>query len=140
MEVYETACRQETADLGQAFAKRVRGGQVIAFTGGLGAGKTAFCAGLAKGLGCVDEASSPTFSIVNLYRGPVPLAHFDMYRLSTEEDLWVCGFYDYIDQGAVVAVEWSENVSAFMDPPDYLIDIQVTGEDRRKITITEMIH
>ncbi len=77
--------------------------------GGLGAGKTAFTEGLAEGLGCTDPVTSPTFAIVNYYRGPRPLAHFDLYRISTENDLCAAGFYDYLDQGAVVAAEWSEN-------------------------------
>ena len=85
------------------------GGALIAFTGGLGMGKTAFCQGLAEGLGCTDPVSSPTFAIVNYYRGPQPLAHFDMYRIHSEEDLYTAGFYEYLDEGAVVAAEWSEN-------------------------------
>lgn len=84
-------------------------GSLIAFTGGLGAGKTAFCQGIAEGLGCTDPVSSPTFAIVNYYRGPRPFAHFDLYRIHTEADLSAAGFYDYLDMGAVVAAEWSEN-------------------------------
>lgn len=140
MPVFITASREETVALGRQFAKSLHGGQVIVFTGGLGAGKTAFCTGIAQGLGCIDQASSPTFSIVNVYRGPTPFAHFDMYRLSSEEDLYACGYYDYIDQGALVAVEWSENVTSFLDKPDFKIEIEVLDEHTRQFTITEMIN
>ena len=111
MAVYETGSRAETAALGERLAKVLRSGSLVLFTGGLGAGKTAFCEGVARGLGCTDEVSSPTFAIVNVYRGPQPFAHFDMYRISTMEDLQATGFFDYLDDGAVVAAEWSENVA-----------------------------
>ncbi|MFQ7004706.1 MAG: tRNA (adenosine(37)-N6)-threonylcarbamoyltransferase complex ATPase subunit type 1 TsaE [Ruthenibacterium lactatiformans] len=111
MAVYETGSRAETAALGERLAKVLRSGSLVLFTGGLGAGKTAFCEGIARGLGCTDEVSSPTFAIVNVYRGPQPFAHFDMYRISTMEDLQATGFFDYLDDGAVVAAEWSENVA-----------------------------
>ena len=100
---YITHSRAETVALGEKMAAVLPAGSLVAFTGGLGAGKTAFCEGLAKGLGCLDPVSSPTFAIVNYYRGPRPLAHFDLYRISTEEDLAGAGFYDYLDEGAVVA-------------------------------------
>ena len=103
MAVYETGSRAETAALGERLAKVLRSGSLVLFTGGLGAGKTAFCEGIARGLGCTDEVSSPTFAIVNVYRGPQPFAHFDMYRISTMEDLQATGFFDYLDDGAVVA-------------------------------------
>ena len=90
-------------------AAKLTPGTLVAFTGGLGMGKTAFCQGLAEGLGCTDPVSSPTFAIVNYYRGPRPLAHFDLYRIHSEDDLETAGFYEYLDQGAVVAAEWSEN-------------------------------
>lgn len=111
MPQYMTHSRAETVALGKKLADVLHGGELIAFTGGLGAGKTAFCEGLAAGLGCTDPASSPTFAIVNYYRGPRPLAHFDLYRIHTEEDLYAAGFYDYLDQGAIVAAEWSENLA-----------------------------
>ena len=109
MAEYITHSRAETVALGKRMAAVLQPGALIAFTGGLGAGKTAFTEGLAEGLGCTDPVSSPTFAIVNYYRGPRPLAHFDLYRISTENDLCAAGFYDYLDQGAVVAAEWSEN-------------------------------
>ena len=109
MSEFITHSREETVALGERLAQHLAPGALIAFTGGLGAGKTAFCEGLAKGLGCTDPVSSPTFAIVNYYRGPRPFAHFDLYRISTENDLCAAGFYDYLDEGAVVAAEWSEN-------------------------------
>ena len=109
MSEYITHSRAETVALGARMASALAPGSLVAFTGGLGAGKTAFTEGLAQGLGCTDPVSSPTFAIVNYYRGPRPLAHFDLYRISTENDLCAAGFYDYLDQGAVVAAEWSEN-------------------------------
>lgn len=137
MAVYQTNSREETVALGARLAETLAPGSLIAFTGGLGAGKTAFSEGLAKGLGCVDAVSSPTFAIVNYYRGQRPMAHFDLYRISTENDLSAAGFYDYLDEGAVVAAEWSENLSDLLalEHP-ILVDIQVTGENSRTITIT----
>lgn len=137
MAVYQTNSREETVALGIRLAETLGPGSLIAFAGGLGAGKTAFSEGIAKGLGCVDAASSPTFAIVNYYRGVRPMAHFDLYRISTESDLAAAGFYDYLDEGAVVAAEWSENLSDLLalEHP-IMVDIQVTGENSRTITIT----
>ena len=86
MSEFITHSRAETVALGRQLAAVLSPGTLVAFTGGLGAGKTAFCEGLADGLGCTDPVSSPTFAIVNYYRGPRPLAHFDLYRISTEAD------------------------------------------------------
>lgn len=137
MAVYRTHGREETAALGRRLAGALPPGALVAFTGGLGAGKTAFCEGLAAGLGCIDPVSSPTFAIVNYYRGPRPLAHFDLYRISREEDLYAAGFYDYLDEGAVVAAEWSENLAGLLAAEDPIrVDIRVLGESEREITIT----
>ena len=115
MQEFVTHSREETVAVGRELAKTLPAGALIAFTGGLGAGKTAFCQGLAEGLGCTDPVSSPTFAIVNYYRGPRPFAHFDLYRIHTEGDLAAAGFYDYLDMGAVVACEWSENCAELLD-------------------------
>ena len=101
---------RETEALGAALAARLRPGDVVAYLGDLGAGKTAFTRGLARGLGYAGRVTSPTFTIVNEYEGPVPLFHFDMYRLGGEEDLFDIGWEDYLDRGGVCAVEWSERV------------------------------
>lgn len=135
---YISTSPQQTIQLGKQLGAALQGGEIIAFTGGLGAGKTTFCRGLAAGLGSADAVSSPTFAIVNYYTGRIPLAHFDAYRITSEEDLETAGFYDYHDAGAVVAVEWSENISALLqDLHEPLITVSITpiNETERKITI-----
>ena len=136
MAEYITHSREETVALGRKLAAVLPDGALIAFTGGLGAGKTAFCEGLAEGLGCTDPVSSPTFAIVNYYRGPRPFAHFDLYRIQTENDLAAAGFYDYLDMGAVVACEWSENCAELLALENPIrIHIERLDENTRKITI-----
>lgn len=139
MATFTTHNRAETVALGQRMAQALRPGDLVAFTGGLGAGKTAFCQGLAQGLGCTDPVSSPTFAIVNYYRGPQPLAHFDLYRIHSEDDLAAAGFYDYLDEGAIVAAEWSENLADLLaaERPIMVAIQQVPGSAAtRDITIT----
>ena len=128
---------QGTKALAASLAAALAPGTVVLFTGGMGAGKTTFCTGLAQGLGCTDEASSPTFSIANVYRGPQPLAHFDLYRITSPEDLETAGLFDYIAQGAIVAVEWSELAEGWFDGERVVhVDIQPgEHEDERIITI-----
>lgn len=139
MKEFITHSREETVALGRAFAETLPAGALIAFTGGLGAGKTAFCQGMAEGLGCIDQASSPTFAIVNYYRGPRPFAHFDLYRIHGEADLAAAGFYDYLDMGAVVAAEWSENCAELLAREcPIVIDIQRLDENTRRITIQDV--
>ena len=136
MAVYETNSKEETVRLGEALAHTLHSGSLVLFTGGLGAGKTAFCEGIAKGLGCTDAVSSPTFAIVNAYRGPQLFAHFDLYRISTMEGLQSAGFFDYLDDGAVVAAEWSENVAALLaSEPAVRIHMENLGDDKRRISI-----
>ena len=136
MSEYITHSREETVALGRKLAAVLPDGALIAFTGGLGAGKTAFCEGLAEGLGCTDPVSSPTFAIGNSYRGPRPLAHYDLDRISTENDLCAAGFYDYLDQGAIVAAEWSENFADLLAPEDPIyINIDRVDDTTRRITI-----
>lgn len=99
---------EDTEDIGARLAEQLEPGAVVAFTGDLGAGKTAFTRGLARGLGCHGRVTSPTFTIVNEYEGPTPLFHFDLYRLGGEEELWDIGWEDYLARNGVCAVEWSE--------------------------------
>lgn len=139
MEQYTTSNAQETIELGKKIAATIEGGQIVAFEGGLGMGKTTFCRGLAEGLGVVDMVSSPTFSIVNYYRGKVPFAHFDAYRISTAEDLETAGFYDYLDRGAVIAVEWSENIAQYLPLPYIKICFSFIDEETRAITVEEVV-
>lgn len=101
----------ETEQLGEALAKVLSPGAVVAYAGGLGMGKTAFTQGLARGLGYTGRVTSPTFTIVNEYLGRVPLFHFDVYRLEDSDALYDIGWDDYLDRGGVCAVEWSENIA-----------------------------
>ena len=126
----------ETEAVGIALGKTIKPGTVIAYRGDLGAGKTAFTRGLARGLGAKEQVTSPTYTIVNEYlSGRMPLFHFDMYRLSCADDLWDIGWEDYLERGGVCAVEWSENVRDAMADA-ITVCIQKLGEDSRKITIT----
>ena len=126
---------QETEALGAALAKRLHPGTVVAYRGDLGAGKTAFTRGLARGLGCKELVTSPTYTIVNEYLGGrLPLFHFDMYRLGCSDDLFDIGWEDYLDRGGICAVEWSENVEDAMEGA-VSVNIEKLGEDDRKITI-----
>ena len=126
----------KTQALGERLAAQLAGGEVIAFTGGMGAGKTAFTRGLAIGLGAGDVASSPTFALVNEYQGRLILDHFDMYRIETWEDLESTGFFDYLESDRVLAIEWSENIEGALPEKRIAVDIQPgQGEDQRRITI-----
>jgi len=125
----------ETEAIGSALGKILKPGTVIAYRGDLGAGKTAFTRGLAKGLGSHEMVTSPTYTIVNEYLGGrMPLFHFDMYRLASSDDLWDIGWEDYLDRNGVCAVEWSENIADALDDP-IVITIEKLGEDSRRITI-----
>ena len=126
---------EETEKVGAALGKILPAGSIIAYRGDLGAGKTAFTRGLAKGLGCGDSVTSPTYTIVNEYlSGRLPLFHFDMYRLRSSDDLWGIGWDDYLDRNGVCAVEWSENVDDAMEDA-IIVTIEKTGEDTRRITV-----
>ena len=125
----------ETEAVGVALAKTLAPGAVIAYRGDLGAGKTAFTRGLARGLGYAEPVTSPTYTIVNEYLGGrIPLFHFDMYRLRSADDLWDIGWDDYLERGGVCAVEWSENVDQALEDP-ITVTIEKTGEDSRRIII-----
>ena len=132
---YETNSPEETERVGAALGRIVRPGTVIACRGGLGAGKTAFTRGLARGLGYTDIVTSPTYTIVNEYLGGrLPLFHFDMYRLTSPDDLWDIGWEDYLDRGGVCCVEWSENVADALEDP-ITVTIDKLGENSRRITL-----
>ena len=132
---YITNSPAQTEALGAALAAVLKPGTVLAFTGDLGAGKTAFTRGLARGLGADDRVTSPTYTIVNEYlSGRLPLFHFDMYRLESADDLWDIGWEDYLERGGICAVEWSENVAEAMTDAIF-VRIEKTGEDQRTITI-----
>ena len=133
-----TKSEQETIDFACNFTKNLKPKDIICFKGSLGMGKTAFCKGISKGLECIDLVSSPTFSIVNVYRGKQIFAHFDMYRINTEQDLEMSGFYEYIDDGAILAIEWSENIIQYIDMPYIEITIEYINENTRKIIVKEI--
>lgn len=128
----------ETEELGARLADRLVPGSVVAFTGDLGAGKTAFTRGLARGLGVEERVTSPTFTIVNEYEGGrLPLFHFDMYRLGSSEELFDIGWEDYLARGGVCAVEWSEIIGDALDGDVLRVDIRRgDSDDQRVITIT----
>lgn len=130
---------EETEAVGMELARRLPPGAVVAFTGDLGAGKTAFVRGLARGLGIAQRVTSPTFTIVNEYEGGrLPLFHFDMYRLGSADELFDIGWEDYLGRGGVCAVEWSENVEEALEPGCIRVDIrQGEGGTQRRIAIRE---
>jgi len=134
--VFHSRSPEETEALGEALAARLGTGSVVALFGGLGAGKTAFVRGLARGLGCAGEVCSPTYAIMNEYNGSPPLAHFDMYRVEGWEGLESTGWFDYLDGEHVVAVEWSENIAAAI--PGYAWRVTISpgdGENSRLIAV-----
>ena len=132
-----THSAEETEALAAAFAKKLKPGAVVALFGGLGAGKTAFTRGLARGLGCTGEVCSPTYAIMNEYPGSPPLAHFDMYRVEGWESLESTGFFDYLDSGHVLAVEWSENILAALPKEAWRVTIFPGKEENSRIITTE---
>ncbi len=127
---------EQTHAIGAALGKAVPPGTVIAYRGELGAGKTAFTRGLASGLGVTEAVTSPTYTIVNEYlSGRLPLFHFDMYRLGSEDELFDIGWEDYLERGGVCAVEWSEHVPGAMTNA-LTVTLEKTGDESRRITIT----
>ena len=130
-----TESPEQTEEVGAALGRVLTPGTVIAYRGDLGAGKTAFTRGLARGLGSQELVTSPTYTIVNEYLGGrLPLFHFDMYRLGSSDDLFDIGWEDYLDRGGVCAVEWSENVADALEDA-LVITIDRLGENSRRITI-----
>ena len=133
--IFFTNSPAETEAVGAALGAIIPAGTILAYKGDLGAGKTAFTRGLARGLGCDDLVTSPTYTIVNEYlSGRLPLFHFDMYRLASSDDLWDIGWEDYLDRCGVCAVEWSENVEDAMENA-ISVTIEKLGEEARRITL-----
>ena len=127
----------ETEQVGRDLAASLTGGRVVALFGARGMGKTAFVRGMATGRGLSAEVSSTTFALVHDYGGQPPLVHFDMYRISGWEDLYTTGFFDYLDQGAILAVEWSEHIENALPDDTIRVQIEALGEHDRRITIEE---
>lgn len=136
MSTYITNSPEETEELGFKLAKSLKGGEVVAFRGGLGMGKTCFTRGLARGLGFKGDVTSPTFALINEYiGGRLPLYHFDMYRISGWEDLYSTGFFDYIEQNGVIAAEWSENIENALPESTVTVTFVRLGDNKREITV-----
>ena len=127
----------ETEAAGERFARTLPDSAVVALYGDLGAGKTAFVRGMARGMGIAAHVSSPTFTIVNEYLGARELYHFDMYRLGSADELFDIGWEDYLGRGGVCAVEWSENVADAFEGDEITVRIEKTGDNERRITIGE---
>ena len=132
-----TNSEAETRELGAYLAKKLSPGTIVAFYGDLGAGKTTFTKGIAQGLGISAQITSPTYTIVNEYEtGASQLIHFDMYRLHSADDLFEIGWEDYLQRGAILALEWSERVEEIFPPHTVRVSIEKDGDTRRIITIT----
>lgn len=127
----------ETEGFAEKIAALLSGGEVIAFRGGMGMGKTCFTRGLARGLGYSGAVTSPTFALVNEYiGGRLPLYHFDMYRVEGWEDLYSTGYFDYIEMGGVIAAEWSENIETALEGKVITVQFERISDETRKITVT----
>lgn len=136
IKIFDTNSVSETENLAEKLGKVLKAGDIVAYRGSMGMGKTAFTRGLAKGLDITDDVSSPTFALVYEYRGNgLNLYHFDMYRVENFEDLYSTGFFDYMDMGGVIAIEWSENIEEALPQNTIFVNIEMTGENSRKITI-----
>lgn len=133
--VYTSNCEEDTEKIAAEFAKTLEQGDFIAFFGNLGSGKTAFVRGVASVLCPNARVASPTYAIVNEYRGETPIFHFDMYRILDDDSLYSVGFYDYFDRGGVIFTEWSENIPFALPNKRYDVIFEKTGDNNRKITI-----
>ena len=128
---------EDTENTGAALAKSLQKGTVVAMYGDLGAGKTAFVRGMARGLNSKNRVTSPTFTIVNEYAGDMELFHFDMYRLKSADELFDIGWEDYLSRGGICVVEWSENVKDAFDGSEVSVSIEKLSDSERKIIIEE---
>ena len=133
-----TNSAKETEQVGERLAAHLTPGSVVAFTGDLGAGKTAFVRGMARGLGVTERVTSPTFTIVNEYEdGSMPLFHFDLYRLGSSDELFDIGWEDYLCRGGVCAVEWSENAEDMAEPDWIHVDLRRGSTDNQRVITIE---
>lgn len=136
MKTYISKSYGETLRIAEDFAKSLKSGAVVAYLGDLGAGKTAFTTGIVKGLGIECNVSSPTFAICNEYRGNgKTLYHFDMYRVDGWSDLYSTGFFDYLDTGAYICAEWSENIFGALPDDSIIVEINKLSDHEREIKI-----
>ena len=136
MEIFISKSPLDTEKFAENLAKSLVGGEVIAFRGDLGAGKTCFTRGLARGLGFNGTVNSPTFALINEYfGGRLPLCHYDMYRISTWDELYSSGYFEYLDSGAIIAAEWSENIENVLPDNTIYVEIEKLGDTERKIKV-----
>lgn len=135
---FVTKSENETRELAKKIAEKLCAGDVILYSGEMGAGKTAFTKGLAEYFGTEEEVTSPTFALVHEYPARVPIFHFDLYRISGFDDLYAIGFFDYLDRSGILAVEWSENIPGLEDELEsvVMIGIEKLGENERRITVS----
>ena len=132
-----TRSPEETESFAENLAEKFSGGEIVAFRGSMGMGKTCFTRGLARGLGFEGSVTSPTFALVNEYiGGRLPLYHFDMYRVESWEDLYSSGYFDYIEAGGVIAAEWSENIENALEGKVITVNFERLDDNTRKITVT----
>ncbi|MCI5578973.1 MAG: tRNA (adenosine(37)-N6)-threonylcarbamoyltransferase complex ATPase subunit type 1 TsaE [Oscillospiraceae bacterium] len=133
-----TKSENETRGFAKTIAEKLSAGDVILYTGEMGAGKTAFTKGVAEYFGTEEEVTSPTFALVHEYPGRVPVFHFDLYRISGFDDLYAIGFFDYLDRGGILAVEWSENIPELENELENVVKINIEKltENERKITVS----
>jgi len=127
---YLTQTPEETMNLGRALGRLLQGGELLALEGDMGAGKTHFVKGLAQGLEVTEMVTSPTFNLIHAYAGRLPLAHFDVYRLESPAELENIGYEEYFYGEGVTAVEWGDQIQAYL-PSDYL-RIRFTVLDARQ--------
>lgn len=134
--LYTSDKAEDTLKFGTEFAKELKDGDIVALYGGLGAGKTVFTKGIAKGLGIVDEVVSPTFTLLKEYEGDKKLFHFDLYRIEDEEELEHIGFYDYLGRDGICVIEWPENAGNL----ENCIEVRLSGSgsDERTIEIKDI--
>ena len=132
---YYSNSEEETENIGASFARQLSPGSVVAMYGDLGAGKTAFVRGMVKGLEINAKVSSPTFTIVNEYLGERELYHFDVYRLSSSDELFDIGWEDYLSRGGICVLEWSSIVEDAFDGSEIRVEIEKISDSERKITI-----
>lgn len=136
--IFETNSVEETLKAAEQFAEQLKAGDVVLYTGEMGAGKTHFTKGIARHFGIEQGVASPTFALVNEYHGEkMSVFHFDLFRIDTFDDLYAIGFFDYLDRGGILAVEWSENIPALAEELEsvWTVDIEKIGENSRKFTI-----
>ena len=127
---------EETISLGRRLGSILKGGEILALEGDLGAGKTTFTKGLAEGLGIPATVFSPTFTLIHEYFGPINLYHIDLYRISEDEAIGDLGIEEYFDSGGVCVIEWSERLGSWTPEERLEIKIECIGDDERNIVLT----